>query len=283
MKNITVFITGINSFVGSNLALFLKDKGYIVKGSLSDLAKASSVKHITNDLTQIKLGSALSSEAIPDDVDVLIYAAHDKNTAFNNIETNKRLFELAEKRGCQYHIFISSISANSSNMTDYGQVKLQLEDFFIQKKNAVIVRPGLVIGDGGLYSNMEGFVKKNHLIPLPDGGKYPMAIIEMNELAEAFELLLQKRPTGFVNLYQQKLISLKDLVKKIAKTHNKKVYILYIPINFTLFFFEIFKTILNLLKIKNKFSIDSVAGYKLYKDLQLPPSDLQKLKEAKTQ
>ena len=134
MKTTTIFITGINSFVGSNLALYLKKKGYIVKGSLSDLSKAHSVKNITNVLTEIKLGSDISTQSIPDGIDVLIYAAHDKNEAKNNIESNKMLYELADKKGCRYHIFISSISADPSNTTDYGRVKRNLENFFRKKK-----------------------------------------------------------------------------------------------------------------------------------------------------
>ena len=277
MNTTTVFITGINGFVGSNLALYLKNNGYIVKGSLSDLSKASSVKKITTDLTQIKLGPDILSQAIPDNIDVLIYAAHDKNTASNNIEGNKLLFKIAEQKGCKYHLFVSSISAHSSNTADYGQVKLELEKFFMQKMNAAVIRPGLVIGDGGLYSNMDNFVQKNYFIPLPDGGKYQMAIIEMQELAKSIECLIQNRSVGLFNLYQPQLISLKEIVKKIASKNHKKTLVINIPSNLILLFFGVFKFMLKLLKINKKINLDSVAGYKLYKTMVLPPSDLKKL------
>jgi nucleoside-diphosphate-sugar epimerase len=278
----TIFITGINSFIGTQLALFLKSKGHQVKGSLSDLSKSIQVKGIAAELTEIKLGQELSREVIPQGVDVLIYAAHDKNNAGNNLETNKLLYEIGRSKGCQYHIFISSISADLTNKTDYGQVKLELESFFLKKEDTVVIRPGLVIGNGGLFLNMESFISKNKIIPLPDGGKYEMAVIEMDKLSKTLGVLVEEQPKGAFNLYNPQLISLREIVRTIAKGHGKNIYILNIPINFTLYFFDLFTKILMLLKIKNKFSLDSVAGYKIYKDLRLPASDLGRFIKDKT-
>ena len=277
MNKGTIFITGINSFVGSNLATYFSSHGYMVKGSVSDLSKASPLKKLWTEVTQIKLGQSISEDSIPNDVTVVIYAAHDKNIPANNIESNKSIYKIAEKKGCQQHIFISSLSASTDNQTDYGRVKLELETFFSQRKNGLVVRPGLVIGNGGLYLNMNSFVKANRLVPLPDGGIYKMAIIEVDVLAECLKLLIQNKSVGFYNLYQTQLITLREIVKNIAKSHHKRVIIINIPINITLLFFRFFKTILKIIKVENKFSIDSVAGYKLYKNLKIPPSHLDNL------
>ena len=104
-----------------------------------------------------------------------------------------------------------------------------------------------------------------------------MAIIDINDLSLAFEKLIEKRAIGIVNIYNKELISLNKIVKNIARTFGKKVMIITVPINITLMFFGIFKKILNLLNIENKFSVDSLAGYKLYKNLKLSPTDLDSL------
>lgn len=277
MNKPVVFITGINSFVGSNLAAFLKERGYKIKGSLSSLKKSDDVKSITQELTEIKLGQNISHDAIPDDAEVVIYMAHDKNNAQNNIDANKQVYEIASKKGCQYHLFISSISADSTNLTDYGQVKLKLENFFADKNNSAVIKPGLIIGNGGLFLNMENFVKNNYFIPLPDGGKYPMAVIEMDTLSHAFEKLIETRKIGVFNLYKKELISLNEIVKNIARTFGKRIQVITVPIALAMMFFGVFKGLLSLLNIKNKFNIDSISGYKLYKNLKLPPSDLESL------
>lgn len=277
MSKPVVFITGINSFVGSHLATYLKDRGYKVKGSLSSLSKRSQVESITQDLTEIKLGKIVLHESIPDDAEVIIYMAHDKNNAQSNINANKQIYEIGSQKSCQYHLFISSISADTSNFTDYGQVKLKLEKFFSTKSNSAVIRPGLIIGNGGLFFNMKNFVKNNFFIPLPDGGKYPMAVIEIENLSQAFEKLIEKRSHGVFNIYNTELISLNEIVKKIARIFDKKIIIITVPVGMTLRFFGFFQWILKLLNIKNKFNIDSITGYRLYKDLKLPPSDLDSL------
>jgi nucleoside-diphosphate-sugar epimerase len=277
MKKTTIFIIGINSFVGTSLTTYFKRKGFKVMGSVTDLSKGAALGLGPEELYVLNLGGEISSHAIPDDLDIIIYAAHDKRNASNNLESNKQIYELARSKNCGYHIFISSISANSTNDSDYGRVKLELEQFFLDKVNTAIIRPGLVIGNGGLYYNMECFIKKHHLVPLPDGGKYKMATIEIQELSLAIEMLIKKRLSGIFNLYNPRLISLNEIVRNIARINKKKIFIIHIPISLAQFFFSIFKSILYVLKINNQFSIDSISGYKLYKKLKLEPSDLARL------
>jgi nucleoside-diphosphate-sugar epimerase len=232
----TVFITGINGFVGRNLASFFKDKGYVVKGSVSNLSKMKDVQCIADEVTQIRLGEEIKDNSIPSGIDVFIYAVYGKNNAASNIESNKQLYKLALAKGCGHHIFISSISADPTNPADYGKVKLELEAFFLEKKNTLIIRPGLVLGDGGLYRNMENFVKSHLIVPLPDGGKYKMAVVGMNQFSEALDILIQKNIVGTYALYRCDLVSLKEIVTEIAKEHKKRIFILPIPIDFTLNF-----------------------------------------------
>ena len=89
-------------------------------------------------------------------MDTVIHSAHSHTGRddFNlNIEGTKKWFFASKSSGVKTQIFITSYSAKSRSQSEYGRIKYELEKFFIQEKQPV-VRPGLVIGTEGIFSNM---------------------------------------------------------------------------------------------------------------------------------
>ena len=53
----------------------------------------------------------------------------------------------------------------------YGKNKYDLEKWFLKIPHSKVIRPGLVVGNGGIYQRISGFVQRFKYLPLPGGGK----------------------------------------------------------------------------------------------------------------
>ena len=80
-------------------------------------------------------------------------------------------------------IFVSSYSAHKDAVSNYGKTKYQVEEYFRSLDHFEIIRPSLVIGDGGIFGRMKDWANKHSLIPLPDGGHHNIATIPVEDLA----------------------------------------------------------------------------------------------------
>ena len=89
-------------------------------------------------------------------VETVVHLAYDRKAAIElNVEGVKRVFNAAKEAGASRQIFVSSYSARPDALSEYGRLKYLLESFFLEC-GQTIVRPGLVIGNGGLFGrNME--------------------------------------------------------------------------------------------------------------------------------
>ncbi|GBF48834.1 hypothetical protein LPTSP4_03340 [Leptospira ryugenii] len=267
-----VLITGINSFVGSHLAEVAKERGYEVCGTVSSSEKLSVLGQIVRKNYVFNLNDDHLPEIL-EKFDIVIHCALDLKAAGHTIEKTCTFDRNLRKNQSLRSIFISSMSVNDANQSQYSEIKRKSEDYFLAKEDSIVIRPGLILGNGGLYSKMEGFVRKGTFIPLPDSGKYPMPVIQIFAFCNFLFDSVQENRKGLLVVYQENLLSLKEIVLSIANRYQKKIWILPIPIGLVEILSPLVKVILGLFKIEINF--DSILGYKSYKTLTIPPSDFK--------
>lgn len=220
-----VLITGVNGFIGNSLASFLKEKGHEVYGTSS--------KEIKNkycvDTYQV------TAKEIPSDTGVvfdwIIHMTYSKmNSVDENITSTILIGEKFNKNGVKNQIFFSSISAISSNNSSYGIIKKRTEDWFITN-NMHVVRPGLVVGDGGLFKNILNKVKLFPILPLIDGGRQKVKLIGLRDLLEYIETILNSTngERKEHNLFYTPEVTLSEVLWELAKFYNRKILFISIP------------------------------------------------------
>ena len=96
----------------------------------------------------------------------------------------------AAAAGVRRQILMSSISARPDAVSEYGRTKLAEEEYFI-RNNHTIVRPGTVLGKGGLFGKIAGVMQSFPVLPLLDGGRARMTVIGVHDLCRALEAILQ--------------------------------------------------------------------------------------------
>lgn len=176
-------------------------------------------------------------EAVPpaslSKVSCAIHLAHDfagEEGARRTLDGTLTAAAQCEAAGISQQLFFSSYSAGPQATSLYGRTKLALEQGLAERRGMCIVRPGLVLGDGGLYGRMRHWAQRLPLVPLPDGGRGRVPVIEIEQLCRlTLQLARMRPPPAEANLFKPQLRSLRDLVLQAAVEVDKHPAILPIP------------------------------------------------------
>ncbi len=231
MAKKTIAISGANGFIGSALVDYFKARNFQVVALVRRIpkTKAHNIQYRTYDLTKAPDIATLKN------VDYVLHAAYIKQDRDNpdafgtNTRGTEQLVECARRNNIKKIVFISSVSAKKDALSTYGKQKYTLESLFSTSQGAV-VRPGLVIGNGGLVQQIAGFIKKWHVAPLIDGGNQPVNIIALADLLQAIETVISKDLHGIITVANPKSYTYNQFYKAIAA--HLKIRLLLIPIPF---------------------------------------------------
>lgn len=232
-KQPTLFITGAGGFVGQQLVDYFADKGWNVVGLVRDPKKykktPKNVRYEQFDLTKPFDNKLFKG------VDYLVHTAYikaDRNNpdAFNaNLEGTKAMLTAARRNGVRKSLFMSSMSAHNQAKSVYGRQKLAIEELF-NAPNDVILRSGLIVGNGGIVRQMAGFLKTKRMVPLVDGGRQPLQIISVSNLVQVIEKVLESKLHGRFVVAHPKVYEYKELYKAMGDQLGVKL--LFVPVPF---------------------------------------------------
>ena len=223
-----IFITAITSYLGSNFARVLAARGHEVSGS---------------DRSRIQLGRPFDS-ALLSGQDVVVHCAHDfSSTAANlNIEGTKAICDAARGQGVGRQVFVSSLSAVPDAPSEYGRIKFELESHFLRQRE-ICVRPGLVIGNGGLFGRNMRTILKTPLLPLADGGRDPIAFIGIEDLAQAMAAVIESAAPDVYNLFHSDVVTLRILTESLNRRARHRALYVSVPVSGALFLLSAAKAI----------------------------------------
>jgi len=227
--NKIIVITGASGFIGRYLVEYFQNKGYKVLALIHSAYQAAlpQVEYRQFDL------DSFSGDVIPKEAEAVIHTAYipyrkGNNSDLRNLKGTERLLKISRKKNVKKFIFLSSFSALDNAISHYGKNKYELEIIFDKKKD-LIIRPGLVIGNGGLYRNIKSIINKAALIPLIGGGSQPVQTIKIENLAKIIQGGIENNVSGYYNIADGNAFPIKDLYKSIAKENNKKVRFINVP------------------------------------------------------
>lgn len=231
-----IFISGINGFLGSSLKKNLEGFGHVVLGSIRNKTNTSQYKTCENSISIIEIGKSFDESCLKN-IDLLIHAFHDfsKNSFNRNIDTTLKIFKIAKAFGTKKQIFISSYSSHPNATNEYGKIKWHLEQIF-QKENQIVLKPGLVIGNGGMFLRMLKNIKRSPVIPLLDGGLTEVPVLSLNDFLKSVNKIIDNDLSGCFNLHDNNIISMKEFIVTIKKVLKQKKVIVPIPFCFAYYF-----------------------------------------------
>lgn len=260
-----VAITGSNGFIASALKQACFKEDFQVIGLCRNPITRGDVLFDLNDPATFK--------SIPLDIDVLVHTAYTtqakdfKHAYHANIMGSKALFDFCHQAKIPI-IFLSSCSAHKEAKSFYGRSKYDLEKYL--SKDDAIIRPGFVIGNGGIYKRLENSIKILKFAPLFWGGKQPLQIIHLDELVQGIVTVIKKKLCGTYTLAHSSPYPIKDFYVLIFKKLGLKPRFLKLPGDLALIVLKMAET----LKIRFPLTSENLLGLKYSKVFE---SDCTKL------
>lgn len=223
-----LLIIGSKGFIGSHLAAYAAECGFDVIG----LSRGRCSYNGNEEKVEWSLGQSLPDIARLN-IDCAIHLAHDfsskdgaRLTIDGTIIVANQLYEAGTRR----QLFFSSYSASKHASSLYGITKFELESRLSHIEGVGIVRPGLVLGNKGLYGRIRKWAQVLPIIPLPDGGRGLVPVIEIDHLCEeSIKLVTAVELVQEANIFERELKSLRQLVLDAAAEVGRKPWIFPVP------------------------------------------------------
>jgi NADH dehydrogenase len=224
-------MTGVNGFLGTHFARHWSSLGYKVRGAARHWPDPR-VEPLLDRCIALSLGE----DPRPEDLtgaDVVVHLAYDRKAGIeSNVTGVRRVFDAANAVGVSRQIFVSSYSARPDAVSEYGRLKYQLETFFLERGQTV-VRPGLVIGNGGLFGRNMDRILHTPLLPLLDSGIDLLPVVAVEDLVLAMTILLYGAP-GAYNLFNRELIPMRRFVTAVNRAGRHRAVYFSIPLNWAI-------------------------------------------------
>ena len=218
-----IFITAINSFIGNELAHFFRNKGFTVSGSVRNRTGNYQSGVYYFDLVTSENCNFLF------DQDIVIHCAHDfSSNPKANINGTQVLLRHIGNSDKKKFIYISTFAAQGNSGSSYIDSKYQVE-CLLSKPNAIIVRPGLVIGSGGMFKRNLSLLKLIRIAPLIDNGIYPLPFVALGDLLTSLEHIATTPERSEYNLFYDPMISYGNFIDELSNALNFKL--LRVPVS----------------------------------------------------
>ncbi|MBX7180743.1 MAG: NAD(P)-dependent oxidoreductase [Bacteroidia bacterium] len=257
----SIAITGANGFIGKAMVNHFLNKNWKVFGLCRNPDQLQ-IFHPNFVSIPYNLEQGFRPETISEPIDAILHLAFQPySSAFPNAyEVNlnevRNLLRIASGTTLKL-IYFSSMSAHLQAESMYGKHKLEAEKL-LENSNALILKPGLVLGNGGMLLKIHAMMQKLPMVPLIDGGKQPVQTIDVNELCEASYRLLEQNKQGIWCMAERHPTTMRNLYFAIAQAMNKKV--IFLPLPYALVWFPAW--LADRLKISLPINLENLLGLK---------------------
>lgn len=269
-----IIITGASGFLGSNLVTHFAGKGWRVTALVRNAKRYTGTDLITYEeynLTKpLKKGVFIGA-------DYLVHAAYLKHSRLNpdafaiNTKAAERLLAASRAHKLKKNVFVSTMSAHEEAISVYGKQKLSIERLFNTNRD-IVLRSGLIVGNGGIVKDMVSFMRTKHVVPLVDGGQQPLQIIGIYDLVRVIEKALTSKTTGHFTVATPRIYTYKRFYQIIAQVAGIKVFFISIPFIILLSIMRL----ISFLRLPLNIGEDNLWGLKQLRSAKTEP-DLKKL------
>jgi NADH dehydrogenase len=227
-----VVVSGASGFLGSALCRHLSASGFRVRGLARDPDAARA------DAPDMEWHTC----ALPDRLDeaalrgarALVHCAWETRVRnaeparVVNLEGSRRLLRLCREQGVAKFVFVSSLSAHPAAESSYGRTKLAVEGLLDPERDAA-VRPGTIVGEGGIFWRQALSVRKLPFIPLFFGGRQEFQTVALEDVCEGIRLVIEKDLTGSFGLAEVEPVTVREFYAAIAAALGKRPRFLQLP------------------------------------------------------
>jgi nucleoside-diphosphate-sugar epimerase len=228
----TVAVSGANGLLGRALCEHLAREGFQVRALVRDTA-AYPWQQPGIERFRLALPGQLDAAALKG-VDAVIHCAY--MTRFTSLaearqvneEGTRQLLKASREAGVPRFVFISSTSAHAEAESYYGRSKFALEHELDAARDLAI-RPGLIVGDAGLFQRMRATIRKLPVVPVFGGGRQVIQTVHIEDLVRGIQAALERGLTGTLTIAEPGGVTLRELFLSMAAQLGRRRFILPLP------------------------------------------------------
>jgi hypothetical protein len=151
-----------------------------------------------------------------------------------NVAGTRHLYQACRAAGVRRFLFFSSQSAHPGATSAYGRSKQEAEAWLRGRDDVVIIRPGLVYGDGdeGLLGRAVGLASRFRIFPAVGGRAARAQVIHVDDLVGGvLRAAALARPPAELALADPTARPLADLIQQLAAQRSQvRVHAVTIPL-----------------------------------------------------
>jgi len=207
-----VLLTGASGFLGTSLQQHWQLRG-----------------HEVLDSGRRRLGEELPAPLV-EGCEAMVHLAHDfgRDAASRNREGTMSWFEAARRAGVRRQLFASSYSARADSPSVYGGIKYAIEQRMLER-GAMVVRPGLVAGNGGMFAQMVRRLRRLSIVPLVRPDARSVAVVSLEDFLAAMTKLIEEYDSGAWNLFAPSLLTGREFTQLAWRGLGKRGLVAGVP------------------------------------------------------
>jgi NADH dehydrogenase len=227
----TCLVTGANGFLGRHLCDRFARAGWTVRGLVRDMTRYP-FERPGVELFEGDLPDGVDERAF-NGADVVVHCAYmSRHTTLAearrvNEEGSARVLRAARAHGARF-VFVSSTGAHPNALSYYGRSKLAIEGTLDLERD-LIVRPGLILGDGGLFERISSSMAKFGFVPVFDGGRQLIQTVHVEDLCEAIVRAVERGMVGRYVVAEPEGLELRELFRLMAARLGRKARLVPLP------------------------------------------------------
>jgi len=224
-------VTGANGFLGRHLCERLAGEGWSVTGLVRDTSRYPF--HVEGiELRVGDLPARIDEDAF-EDADVVVHCAYmSRHTTIAearrvNEDGSDRILALARRHGARF-VFISSTGAHPEALSYYGRSKLAIEGR-LDLGQDLVIRPGLILGDGGLFQRISSSLARFGFVPVFEGGRQQIQTVHVDDLCAAIVRAVELDLVGRYVVAEPHGLELRELFQQMADRMGVKCRLVRLP------------------------------------------------------
>jgi NADH dehydrogenase len=205
----TIAVTGANGFIGSALCRNLTRRGATVR----PLTRA----------TGYDLAGAVPALV---GVGTVVHCAHDFRSPAANVDGTLRLFEACHRDGVGQFVFVSSLAAHATAGSGYGRGKWDLENRLARlagPTTLTVVRPGTVLGSGGLFARVRRLARLPALPVFYGRGLLQTVLID--DLCDAIAAAVDRQLAGTFVVAEPTGVPVAEFYRAVAALDGRRPWL----------------------------------------------------------